>query len=347
MFIRDKFYDGNIIYERGAVVMRLAPTWFRFGSLEILTRSGEIDLLRSLVDYIIEHNFPQISSTNSDRYLIFFEKVVTATAKMIAHWQSVGFTHGVCNTDNFSLLSITIDYGPFGFMDVFDYDYVPNTSDDEARYSFKKQAQVAHYNLEKLMQALFPLLHFHQQQIAEIILSGYNDHFKENYISLFTKKLGLRNIMRDKDENLIQTFLQILYESKSDFTLTFRHLGELSLENLSDKTILDGKFWTIKQIQKHSKYEQFMKIYKDRLEKEDTNDHQRQLLMLKTNPVYVLRNWMAEKAINLAEQNDFSDIHLLNRILANPFVRQDEAEKEGFSKKPPFWASHISISCSS
>ncbi|EDO32624.1 predicted protein [Nematostella vectensis] len=154
---RDQFYDGHPIREKAAVVLRLAKSWFRIGSLEILTSNGETDLLRKVVDFVIEQHFNKIKDSK-EKYLEFFSQVVTRTAHMIAIWQALGFAHGVCNTDNFSLLSMTIDYGPFGFMDTYNSDFVPNTSDDEGRYSFSNQPSAGQYNLAKLLDALSPII---------------------------------------------------------------------------------------------------------------------------------------------------------------------------------------------
>ncbi|XP_049913182.1 protein adenylyltransferase SelO-like isoform X2 [Epinephelus moara] len=161
---RDQFYNGNVKTERGAVVLRLAKSWFRIGSLEILAQSGEINLLRKLVDFVIDEYFFSISQDDPDKYLVFYSTVVNETAHLIARWMSVGFAHGVCNTDNFSLLSITIDYGPFGFMESYNPNFVPNTSDDEGRYSIGAQANVGLFNLEKLLLALSPVLSTNQQK---------------------------------------------------------------------------------------------------------------------------------------------------------------------------------------
>ena len=160
--IRDQFYNGNVKTEQAAVVLRLARSWFRFGSLEILADNKEISLLRNLTDFIIVNYFPNINSTDNDRHLQLFQDIVLQTADMIALWQSVGFTHGVCNTDNFSILSITIDYGPFGFMEGYNPKFIPNTSDDERRYSYENQPDVGLYNLRKLKIALHSLSTQHQ-----------------------------------------------------------------------------------------------------------------------------------------------------------------------------------------
>ncbi|KAG8009591.1 Selenoprotein O [Nibea albiflora] len=217
--MRDQFYNGNVKTERGAVVLRLAKSWFRIGSLEILSQSGEIDLLRKLLNFVIDEHFSSISSDDPDKYLVFYSTVVNDTAHLIAQWMSVGFAHGehliclniyhslyqhllisavfiiittgVCNTDNFSLLPITIDYGPFGFMESYNPDFVPNTSDDEGRYSIGAQASVGVFNLEKLLTALSPVLTKKQQKEANVILKGYVHIYQTRFHQLFKAKLGL------------------------------------------------------------------------------------------------------------------------------------------------------------
>ncbi|NXS16158.1 SELO protein, partial [Mystacornis crossleyi] len=202
---RDQFYNGNIKKERGAIVLRLAKSWFRIGSLEILTHSGELDLLRRLLDFIIQEHFPSIAMNDSNRYLEFFSTVVSETANLIALWMSVGFAHGVCNTDNFSLLSITIDYGPFGFIDSYDPNFVPNTSDDERRYKIGNQANVGLFNLSKLLQALKPLLDPRQKELASQILEGYGEHYYSRFTELFKTKLGL--LGENENDNFLIAFL--------------------------------------------------------------------------------------------------------------------------------------------
>ncbi|EMP37027.1 hypothetical protein UY3_05832 [Chelonia mydas] len=175
---RDQFYNGSVKKERGAVVLRVAKSWFRIGSLEILAHSGELDLQRTLLDFVIQEHFPSVNMNDSNRYLDFFSKVVLETANLIALWMSVGFAHGVCNTDNFSLLSITIDYGPFGFMESYDPNFVPNTSDDERRYKIGNQANVGMFNLNKLLQALKPVLDRRQKHLFISCRKFYNIPFR-------------------------------------------------------------------------------------------------------------------------------------------------------------------------
>ncbi|XP_054048672.1 protein adenylyltransferase SelO-like isoform X3 [Rissa tridactyla] len=312
---RDQFYDGNINKERGAIVLRLAKSWFRIGSLEILAHSGELDLQRRLLDFIIQEHFPSIAMNDSNRYLEFFSTVVSETANLIALWMSVGFAHGVCNTDNFSLLSITIDYGPFGFMDSYDPNFVPNTSDDERRYKIGNQANVGLFNLSKLLQALKPLLDPRQKQLASQILEGYGEHYHIRFTELFKTKLGL--LGENEDDNYLIAFLL-------------------------------KEFWALQDLGKHKLFSDWVTMYLLRLNRnKGDSDTKRRTRMTTVNPRYILRNWMAESAVQKANLNDFSEVHLLQQILQHPFQRQQAAEKAGYSLRPPAWAKDLKVSCSS
>ncbi|XP_027306414.2 protein adenylyltransferase SelO isoform X2 [Anas platyrhynchos] len=343
---RDQFYNGNIKKERGAIVLRLAKSWFRIGSLEILAHSGELDLQRRLLDFIIQEHFPLIAVNDSDRYLEFFSTVVSETANLIALWMSVGFAHGVCNTDNFSLLSITIDYGPFGFMDSYDPNFVPNTSDDEGRYKIGNQANVGLFNLNKLLQALKPLLDPRQKQLASQVLEGYGQHYYTRSTELFRTKLGL--LGDDENDNyLIAFLLKLMEDRRADFTMTFRELSEITEDQLKELHIPE-EFWALQDLGKHKLFSEWVSMYLLRLEhnKGDT-DVKRRKRMTAVNPRYVLRNWMAESAVQKANLNDFSEVHLLQQILQHPFRRQEAAEKAGYSLRPPAWAKDLKVSCSS
>lgn len=343
--IRDQFYDGHPIKERGAVVLRLARSWFRIGSLEILAKKGETELLKTLTDFVIENYFPSIDIHDKDRYLLFYSTVVKETAKMIAKWQSVGFTHGVCNTDNFSLLSITIDYGPFGFMEEYNPDFVPNTSDDEGMYSYKKQPEIGIFNLDKLGQALVPLLDSNQIQQIETILKGYVQIYKQKYMEIFRRKLGFVTIEED-DEQLVAILLKMMEDRKSDFTMTFRQLGELSLENLDSK-IISKSAWALRHLSSHDWYNRWIKAYRQRQQRQNISDERRQNIMNNINPRYVLRNWIAQKVIAQAENNDFEGVRKVLKILENPYTFQKEAEENGYASPPPYWAKFLKVSCSS
>ncbi|XP_025747784.1 protein adenylyltransferase SelO-like isoform X3 [Callorhinus ursinus] len=266
---RDQFYNGNIVKERGAIVLRVAKSWFRIGSLEILAHYGELDLLRTLLDFIIREHFPSVKVTEPNRYVDFFSIVVSKTAQLIALWMSVGFAHGVCNTDNFSLLSITIDYGPFGFMEAYNPDFVPNTSDDERRYKIGNQANVGMFNLNKLLQALNPLLDPRQKQLAAQILEGYPVLYYTRFRDLFKAKLGLLG-ERKGDDDLIAFLLHLMEKTEADFTMTFRQLSEITQSQLEELNI-PQQFWALKMISEHKLFPAWVSQYLLRL-KSNMND---------------------------------------------------------------------------
>ncbi|XP_054048670.1 protein adenylyltransferase SelO-like isoform X2 [Rissa tridactyla] len=315
---RDQFYDGNINKERGAIVLRLAKSWFRIGSLEILAHSGELDLQRRLLDFIIQEHFPSIAMNDSNRYLEFFSTVVSETANLIALWMSVGFAH----------------------------DFVPNTSDDERRYKIGNQANVGLFNLSKLLQALKPLLDPRQKQLASQILEGYGEHYHIRFTELFKTKLGLLGENED-DNYLIAFLLKLMEDTKADFTMTFRQLSEITEDQLKELHIPE-EFWALQDLGKHKLFSDWVTMYLLRLNRnKGDSDTKRRTRMTTVNPRYILRNWMAESAVQKANLNDFSEVHLLQQILQHPFQRQQAAEKAGYSLRPPAWAKDLKVSCSS
>ncbi|XP_063308652.1 protein adenylyltransferase SelO-like [Pelobates fuscus] len=343
---RDQFYNGNLKKERGAVVLRVAKSWFRIGSLEILTHSGEYDLLRILVDFIIKEHFPSISIADPSRVLEFFSRVVHQTANLIALWMSVGFAHGVCNTDNFSLLSITIDYGPFGFMEDYDADYVPNTSDDEGRYRIGNQANAGMFNMNKLLLALNPLMDSRQKQLASHVIKGFPDFYYQRFKELFSVKLGFLG-ETEQDFTIIALFLSLLEDTRADFTMTFRDLSEITEEQLLNLSI-PQEYWALHIVSQHKNFPKWVNVYLQRLKRNtDDTDSKRRERMSNSNPRYVLRSWMAESALLKAERNDFSEVRLLQNTLRQPFRKQKIAEMAGYSKHAPAWARDLKVSCSS
>ncbi len=353
---RDQFYNGNPALEKTAIVLRLAPSWFRFGSVEILHRSQEYNLLQDLVDFVIEYYFPHISS--QQKYVDFFATVVNKTAELIALWQSVGFAHGVCNTDNFSLLSITIDYGPFGFLDSFVPEFVPNSSDDEARYSFENQPHVALFNLQKLLEAMSSL--FVEEDLrdrAKVCLYLYPAAFNEAYLGIMKEKLGLVQTAEgdgQTEERLIGWLLKLMVETKADYTMTFRELSETTVSSLLYGTQLEYS-WALGTLQTHPEWRPWVELYAKVLRLQggyvyiitSYQEGVRMEMMQRANPRYILRNYMVETAIRRAEHGDFSEIHRLYRVLKRPFVKQGEAERARYAAPPPSWAQDIVVSCSS
>ncbi|XP_075853616.1 protein nucleotidyltransferase YdiU-like isoform X1 [Microcebus murinus] len=343
---RDQFYNGNITKERGAIVLRAAKSWFRIGSLEILAHYGELELLRTLLDFVIQEHLPSIDVKEPNRYVDLFSIVVSETAQLIALWMSVGFAHGVCNTDNFSLLSITIDYGPFGFMENYNPDYVPNTSDDERRYKIGNQANIGMFNLNKLLQALNPLLDPRQKQLAAQILEGYPVLYYTRFQKLFKAKLGLLG-EREGDDDLIAFFLHLMEKTEADFTMTFRQLSEITQSQLLELNI-PQQFWALKTVSEHKLFPAWVSQYLLRLKSNmNDSDSERRKRMTTVNPRYVLKNWMAESAVQKAEKNDFSEVRLLQQVLRHPFQKHSAAEKAGYASPTPSWAKDLRVSCSS
>lgn len=357
---RDQFYNGNVKVERAAVVLRLAQSWFRIGSLEILAVNNEIELLRSLIDFVIKNYFQNINVSDPNRILALFQEIVRGTAKLISQWQSVGFTHGVCNTDNFSLLSITIDYGPFGFLEGYDPNFVPNTSDDEGRYSYGKQPDIGMFNLNKLKIALSPLLNKRQQKQADVILRGYTEEYKSNFMEIFMRKLGFRGrrSYTEDDEQFVAVLLKIMEDTKVDFTMTFREMSELTLDNLEILSKSDDyetenlistemDLWAVPKLISHDWFQYWLDMYRRKMAEGGVFEKQRRETMLKTNPRYILRNWIAQVAIEHTEKNNFTFVNKVLKILENPYVYNQEAEDLGFGVQPPDWAQTLKVSCSS
>ncbi|XP_045391168.1 protein adenylyltransferase SelO-like isoform X6 [Lemur catta] len=253
---------------------------------------------------------------------------------------------GVCNTDNFSLLSITIDYGPFGFMENYNPDFVPNTSDDERRYKIGNQASIGMFNLNKLLQALNPLLDARQKQLAAQILEGYPVLYYTRFQKLFKAKLGLLG-EREGDDDLIAFLLHLMEKTEADFTMTFRQLSEITQSQLLELNI-PQQFWALKTVSKHKLFPAWVSQYLLRLESNmNDSDSERRKRMTTVNPRYVLKNWMAESAVQKAEKNDFSEVHLLQQVLRHPFQKHPAAEKAGYASPTPSWAKDLRVSCSS
>ncbi len=250
---------------------------------------------------------------------------------MIAQWQAVGFSHGVMNTDNMSILGDTLDYGPFGFLDSYNPNFICNHSDSHGRYSFKNQPSVGLWNLNALATSLMSLLSS-DELIA--VLKTYEPHYLTHYRALMAAKLGLLEY-RDDDEQLLNSLLELLQKNAVDYSLFFRQLCTFSA---TDQSVRDHFI-------DRDAFDLWAEQYLQRLVQQPLTDQQRCAQMLRTNPKYVLRNYMAQAAIEKAQQGDYSEVNLLLRVLQNPFDEHPEAEK--YAGLPPDWADHISVSCSS
>jgi uncharacterized protein YdiU (UPF0061 family) len=342
---RDMFYDGRQRMERGAVVLRLAPTWFRFGSLEILAINNEKAELKQLADFILKQTFPHIGETEQDGYIAMFREIVTKTAELISHWTAVGFAHGVLNTDNMSIASITIDYGPFGFVDGYRPDFTPNHSDDMGRYDLQSQPSIGLWNLDKLATALKPLLDQERHVELETALRGYTATYQSHLLGLWRAKLGLRR-EEAGDEALVDLLLQTMEVVEADFTQTFRDLGELGLEDLREGRVPVAA-WGLAQCMKNKEMKKFIALYTARLAAAWTEDAERMEAMQAANPRYVLRNWVAQRAIELAEEGDYSEVQFVHQLLLRPYTTDPAAEEKGYARPPPKWAGQLAVSCSS
>jgi uncharacterized protein YdiU (UPF0061 family) len=320
--------------ETSAVLTRVAPTHVRFGSFELFYYRGQYEEVRTLADYVIREFYPQFSDAEN-KYLEFLREIVSRTAKLIAQWQSVGFAHGVMNTDNMSIVGLTIDYGPFGFLDEFDHDFICNHSDYGGRYAFDQQPSVGLWNLYKLAQTLVPLI---EVEAAEAVLGEYQTIFTEKYVALMRGKLGLQTEKPD-DAVLIDNLFEILQTNAIDYTIFFRRLGEFKTNEDAKNDLLQKMF-----VDPNS-FDVWAKNYLARLQNENSIDAERRERMLKVNPKFVLRNHIAQMVIEEAQKGNYAEIDALLEVLQNPFAEHPETER--FNAPPPEAGKRVAVSCSS
>ncbi|BDU26486.1 protein adenylyltransferase SelO [Flavobacterium sp. GSB-24] len=349
--LRDILYNGNPAYEKGAVVCRVAPSFIRFGSFEMLTARNELKNLKEFVEFTIKHYFPEITGEPKEQYLQFFKKVADTTREMILHWQRVGFVHGVMNTDNMSIHGITIDYGPYGWLENYDPNWTPNTTDSQnRRYRFGNQPQVAQWNLYQLANALYPLIN--EAEPLEKILDSFINDYEEDYKNMFLSKLGLFT-SSETDDKIIQGVEEILQLSETDMTIFFRNLSQIkksdSVEQAFEK--IEYAFYLPEEIKGEilDAWQKWLSVYLRRLKLETLSDEERTAKMNLINPKYVLRNYMAQLAIDEADKGDYSLVDELFQLLKNPYDEQPESEK-WFAKRPDWARSKVGcsmLSCSS
>ena len=321
--------------ERAAVVTRIAPSYVRFGSFEVFYHRGQHEQVKQLADYVIARHFAHLLD-EEDKYARFLHEVMVSTAQLMAQWQAVGFSHGVMNTDNMSILGLTFDYGPFGFMENYNPEYICNHSDHGGRYAFNQQPQVGLWNLSTLAQALTPLVSIVQ---AEAVLDAYGDVYSEYYVKLMSQKLGITYAGLE-DFELISQLLKMMQASQLDYTNLFRSLSRFKSDNNEKNTGLRDQFID------RAEYDGWSAAYKARLQAEKSDDAEREQRMNCINPKYTLRNYLAQIAISKAEnERDYSEVDTLLRLLAKPF--DEQAEMENYAAPAPEWARHIEVSCSS
>jgi uncharacterized protein YdiU (UPF0061 family) len=329
--------------ETAAVVTRVAPSFVRFGHFEHFSHRNQLEDLKTLADYVIDRFYPACRSSekfSGNVYAAFLEQVSERTARMVAQWQSVGFCHGVMNTDNMSILGLTIDYGPFQFLDAYSPGHICNHSDHQGRYAFNKQPNIAYWNLYCLGQALLPLIEDQEQAIAA--LESYKTVYPATYEQLMRAKLGLaaadgQNPAADlaASRGLIEDILKLLAQNQVDFTIFWRRLSHWVADDNTPAVrdlFLDGsalEAWLLR-------YSELLKHANRGLSAD---------LMLKTNPKFVLRNHLGEQAIQAAKIKDFSQVQVLLMLLESPYA--EHPGFEAYADFPPSWASSIEISCSS
>ena len=334
--------------ETAAVLCRLAPSHLRFGNFEVFYYRGEHDKLGPLADYVIDNYFQDLSRQSGaptvasasvgaplrrDLYQAWLTEVVERTARLMAQWQAVGFCHGVMNTDNMSILGLTLDYGPYGFMEAFESHYVCNHTDETGRYAYDQQPGVGHWNCSRLLQATLPLLDEVPEKAIEIayaILERYGPVFAAHNLASWRAKLGLREAS-ESDPELINTLLQVLERSRADFTSFFRALADpaSARDHVADVAGFDR--WLVD--------------YRARLAQEQSDDAERSARMNRINPKYVLRNHLAQAAIEKAQAGDFAEIDTLRALLARPFDEQPGLER--YATPAPADAVRVEVSCSS
>ena len=321
--------------ETAAVLTRLAPSHVRFGSFEVFFHRGQHQQIAELADYVIARHFPHLAD-DEDKYQSFLHEVTLRTARLMAQWQAAGFAHGVMNTDNMSILGLTFDYGPFGFMESYDPGYICNHSDPRGRYAFDQQPQVGLWNLTCLVKALSPLI---SRESAEEALDSYAPAFYEHYTGLMGAKLGLVDASQD-DAPLVSALLQMMHASQADYTNLFRSLGNFDSSADAANVLLRDRFID------RAVFDAWAAAYRARLLHEPGTDSERKARMDAVNPKYILRNYLAQNAIERAEKHrDYSEIDRLLILLGKPF--DEQPGMESYAAPPPEGAQHIMVSCSS
>ena len=345
--VRDMFYDGHPAAEKGAIVCRVAPSFIRFGNFELPSSRDETDLLNRLIDFTIRRDFPELQGAGESLRAEWFGEVCARTATMIAHWMRVGFVHGVMNTDNMSILGLTIDYGPYGWVDNFDPDWTPNTTDRQhKRYRFGQQAQVAYWNLTRLAQALAPV--FSSVEPLQAGLQRYVDTWNAADRANISAKLGLLEC-RDEDVVLMQDLRDLMTAAEIDMTIFFRTLSDSAPAQLEPDVFAAAFYDEMKRQQMAPTLREWLIRYAARLESDPQSAEQRRERMRSANPRYVLRNWLAQQAIDMANEGDESEIRLLLEVMRKPY--DDQPGNERFAQRRPDWAKNRAgcsmLSCSS
>lgn len=355
--MRDMFYDGNPQIEQGAITCRVAPSFTRFGHFELLASRGEFALLKHMISFTLDRDFSEWLAVQSEKLVqnepypslieAWFKEVCERTAEMVAQWMRVGFVHGVMNTDNMSILGLTIDYGPYGWVDNFDAGWTPNTTDASGkRYCFGRQADIARWNLERLADALNTILP--NQHALDAAIEHFDTVYMQSLMSSMIGKFGFDN-WHEEDGELANRCFELMTRAEVDMTLFFTQLSDVDIAS-PNLTTLKTAFYTEKGYDDYyNDFSNWLTQYAQRIAQSSESNEVRIKKMRAHNPRYVLRNYLAQEAIDLAEKGDASLIDTLLNVLRNPYTKQKGMEK--FEEKRPEWARHKAgcsmLSCSS
>ena len=354
MVMRDMLYDGHPELEPGAVVCRVAPSFVRFGNFEIFASRGDIDTLRTLTDFVIGTDFPDLAATaapgssSPERYAQFFDEVVRRTADMVCEWLRVGFVHGVMNTDNMSILGLTIDYGPYGWLDNYDPDWTPNTTDAaHRRYRFGTQPAVAQWNLMQLANALYPLVG--EAEPLQAALDGYVPYFEQQWSVMMAAKLGLPAPETEADRELANGVLEVLRLVETDMTVFWRRLATVdTAEGIDPAERIDplaAAYYRPEEVtdEHRSATSEFVERYAARLRELGIEDGPRAAAMNRVNPKYILRNYLAQLAIDAATEGRPEAIGELLDVMRRPY--DEQPDRETYAALRPDWA-RTRVGCS-
>jgi uncharacterized protein YdiU (UPF0061 family) len=324
--------------ETAAVLTRVAPSHLRFGNFEVFFYRQQYAELRILADFIIDQFYPACRAAENP-YVELLRQVIERTAKLVAQWQLVGFTHGVLNSDNMSMLGLTIDYGPYGFLDTYQSAFVCNHSDEQGRYAYDQQPHIGLFNLSCLAQAMLPLIDENSGELAaeqaKQLLADYQPAYQAFYYQGMAAKLGLQAYRKADEELFLALFA--LMEGSVDFTIFFRRLSEIDVAD-------DGKELRDLFIDRAG-FTDWYQHYRSRLDADELPTESRRRQMLEVNPKYILRNYLAQQAIERAQEGDFSEVETLQALLQKPF--DEQSGLADYAAEPPDWARHLDLSCSS
>lgn len=358
--MRDILYDGHPREEPGAVVCRVAPSFLRFGTYQLPASRHDVDLLRQLADFTISNYFSHLGDPSPETYTAWFDEVARTSCSLVVEWMRVGFVHGVLNTDNMSIHGLTIDYGPYGWLDDFDPDWTPNTTDFATkRYRYGYQPQVVQWNLVQLANAIYPLVG--EADGLEAAVNGFAGAYHRQYREMMLAKLGLRPGDPAQDDELIQTLSEVMRSTEVDMTIFFRRLADLTPERdpaggdtvglLDPGGPLGEAFYNRSSLggADEERFVGWLQLYLQRVRREGMEVGERAQAMNRVNPLYVLRNYLAQEAIDAGEQGDFEMVNELLETMRNPYDEQPGRER--FARKRPDWARDrpgcSTLSCSS